>query len=467
MSRENPLRTLIPRLAPSLRRARSKRRTILACAVMALSSVAILAPVTASGAPVGGVVPDVADDRVVDLAQADDALDGASQVRIIEVSGLIDPVMADFLLRELDQAEADEVLGVVLQLDSKGSVIDAVDYIGLASRLQDSTVPIAMWVGPSGSVAYGGAAELLGVADVVGVAGGSRIGETGESRLPEATFEPPFGSATQRLVDNSITAQEAIDLGISVGPIETSSVLREFVAQLPEYQAPTQDSTSTVGLSQPQFRQLPLTLQLFHTVASPEVAYLFFVGGLALLVFELFTAGVGIAGGLGAFLLVLGSYGLSVLPVRSVAVAALVLALLAFAVDIQTNIPRLYTAIGMLLFVFGTFALYDGVSMSIITAGVGVVGAALYAYSGMPSMVRTRFSSPTIGRSWIIGELGEATSDIDPEGTVRIKDAPWRAVTNRATPLQAGDRVRVVGLDRMLLEVEPEAGGAKDYRDRG
>ena len=102
----------------------------------------------------------------------------------------------------------------------------------------------------------------------------------------------------------------------------------------------------------------------------------------------------------------------------------------------------------------------------VITMGVGIIGAILYAYTGMPSMVRTRFSSPTIGRSWIIGELGEATTDVDPEGTVRIKGAPWRAVTNRATPLKAGDRVRVVGLDRLLLEVEPEAGGAKDYRDR-
>ncbi len=390
----------------------------------------------------------------------------ASQVRIVEMSGLIDPVLADFLLRELDLAEADGVLGVVLQLDSKGSVIDRADYVELATRLDESSVPIAIWVGPSGSVAYGGAAELLGVADLVGVAGGSRIGESGEARLPSARFDPAFGTATERLVDNSINASEAIELGISIGPLETSSVLREFVSQLPGYEAPVEDTTSAVGLSQPQFRQLPLTLQLFHTVASPEVAYLFFVGGLALLIFELFTAGVGIAGVIGAFLTVMGTYGLAVLPIRSFGVVCLVLALLAYAVDIQTNIPRLYSAIGTVLFVVGTFTLYDGVSMSIITMGVGIVGAILYAYTGMPSMVRTRFSSPTIGRSWIIGEFGRASTDIDPEGTVIVRDAPWRAVTNRATPLKAGDRVKVVGLDRLLLEVAPEEGGARDYRDR-
>ena len=139
---------------------------------------------------------------------------------------------------------------------------------------------------------------------------------------------------------------------------------------------------------------------------------------------------------------------------------------MAFAVDIQTNIPRLYTAVGMILFIAGTVFLYDGVSMSWITIGFGIVGVALYAYSGMPSMVRTRFSTPTIGRSWMIGTMGIAMTELAPDGMVQIDNAPWRAVTNRATPMVEGDRVRVVGIDRLVLEVEPEEGGAKDYRDR-
>ncbi len=442
MQSRTPMRTLRPRLAPGHRRSRTRFVAALSLFLAACSALLGLTP------PAG--------------AQASDS---ASQVRIVEISGLIDPVITDFLLAELDDAEAEGVLGVVLQMDSKGSVLDDADFERLASRLDSSPVPLAIWVGPSGSVAYGGAAELLGVADLVGVAGGSRIGDTGPLRLDDS-FGDPFGEATGRLIDQTINAQEAIDLGISVGPLETSSVLREFVSQLPGYEAPVEGTESAVGLSQPQFRQLPLTLQLFHTVASPEVAYLFFVGGLALLVFELYTAGVGIAGAIGAFLLVMGCYGLAVLPIRTSAVVMLVLSMIAFAVDIQTNIPRLYSGAGMVLFAIGTLTLYDGVSMSIITIGVGLIGAALYVYTGMPSMVRTRFSSPTIGRSWIIGEFGEATSDIDPEGTVVVRDAPWRAITNRATPLKAGDRIRVVGLNRMLLEVAPEEGGAKDYRDR-
>ncbi len=445
MQPRTPMRTLTPRLAPP---HRTRRTRLLAAFSLFMAGCSALLGL--------GVPPAT--------AQSDaPATDSSSQVRIVEISGLIDPVITDFVLGELDDAEANGVLAVVLQLDSKGSVLDPAAFEQLAGRLEESDVPIAIWVGPSGSVAYGGAAELLGVADLVGVAAGSRIGKTGELRLGGE----PLGAATGRLEDQTITAEEAIELGISVGPLETSSVLREFVGELPGYEGVVEGTESAEDLSQPQFRQLPLTLQLFHTVASPEVAYLFFVGGLALLVFELFTAGVGIAGAIGAFLLIMGCYGLAVLPIRPSAVVMLVLANLAFAVDIQTNIPRIYSGIGMVLFAIGTFTLYDGVSLSVITIGVGLIGAALYAYAGMPSMVRTRFSSPTIGRSWIIGEFGEATSDIDPEGTVIVRDAPWRAITNRATPLKAGDRVRVVGLDRMLLEVAPEEGGAKDYRDRG
>ena len=400
-----------------------------------------------------------------------------NQVRIIEVSGLLDPVLHDFILRELTSAEDEGVIGVLLQYDSHGSVLDNAEFVELAERLRDSSVQVAIWVGPSGSAALGGSAELLGSVDLVGVAAGSRIGETGDARLPADEFPPAFGDATERLETVSISGAEAVELGITSLAADSScdstecwleevSVLRQFLTQFDGYQSPA-ETDDQAALTQPRFVQLPLSSQLFHTTASPEVAYLMFAGGLALLVFELFTAGVGVAGSLGAFGVIFGSYGLVVLPTRPWAAGLIVLAMIAFAVDIQTNVPRLYSALGMLAFTAGTIFLYDGYRMSWLTAAVGIVGAGLYAYTGMPSMVRTRFSSPTIGRSWMIGEMGEATTDISPEGTVSIKGAPWRALANRATPVQAGEQVRVVGIHRMILEVEPEEGGAKDYRERG
>jgi membrane-bound serine protease (ClpP class) len=66
----------------------------------------------------------------------------------------------------------------------------------------------------------------------------------------------------------------------------------------------------------------------------------------------------------------------------------------------------------------------------------------------------------------MVGEMGEAVVDVDPDGTVRVRDALWRARVNRATPIAEGDPVRVVGIAGMILEVEPEEGGAKDHRER-
>ena len=67
----------------------------------------------------------------------------------------------------------------------------------------------------------------------------------------------------------------------------------------------------------------------------------------------------------------------------------------------------------------------------------------------------------------MLGELGTAEVAVNPDGVVLVRDARWRARTNRATPIQAGDRVRVIAIEGVVLEVEPEAGGARDYRERG
>jgi membrane-bound serine protease (ClpP class) len=98
----------------------------------------------------------------------------------------------------------------------------------------------------------------------------------------------------------------------------------------------------------------------------------------------------------------------------------------------QTGIPGSGPR-GHILYVLGAFTMYDGVSMS-YDARRRVIGAALS--SCMPAMVRTRFSTPTIGREWMIGEMGRAITSIDPDGVVQIKEAQWRAFTNRATPIE-------------------------------
>jgi len=85
--------------------------------------------------------------------------------------------------------------------------------------------------------------------------------------------------------------------------------------------------------------------------------------------------------------------------------------------------------------------------------------------SGMPALIRTRYGTSTLGREWMIGQMAVAFTDLTPEGIVMFKDAQWRARVNRLTPINEGDPARIVALEGLVLEVEPEEGGAVDYRE--
>ncbi len=398
------------------------------------------------------------------LASVALAQDGADpgQVDVLETAGYLDPVLVDFISSSIAEAEAEDAVAVVLQLNSPGSVVSDEELTALATQIDEATVPVTVWIGPSGSRAYGGAAEIAAVADEIGMAPGTDLGEVGDQRLPEAMFGEVFDGA---LDDRSVDDEVAVDEGYADRLAPTVGL---FVNDLDGFETEVADGGDVEPVTETRFRQLPLGSQLFHPAASPAVAYLVFVLGLGLIIFELYTAGVGVAGVLAAGLFVFGCYGLAVLPARGWAVGLLVLAMGAFCVDIQTGVPRFWTGVGFVSFAVGTFWLYDGPTLSWITL-VGVfVSLAFAVLAGMPAMVRTRFSTPTIGREWMIGEAGEAVTAVAPDGTVRVQDALWRARTNRATPLAAGEPVVVAGLDGLVLEVEsadPERRPKEHRRD--
>jgi membrane-bound serine protease (ClpP class) len=380
----------------------------------------------------------------------------AGYVSVIEVSGLLDEVLVDFVEGQVVEAEAGGAVALVLQLSSAGAVVGSDGMDDLVERIETADVPVDVWVGPSGSQASGEATAVLAAARTVGVAPGSRV-EITPVLLGDGSLE---GDAA---VGDHVSAGEAVDLGLVDNAAPT---IGEFVLGLDGVESQVGER-GREPVTQARFAQLPLTGQLLHTVSSPPVAYLLFVIGLALIVFELFTAGVGVAGLVGAGCLVLGSYGLAALPTNLVGVALILFAMLGYAIDVQTGVPRVWSAIATVSFTVGSVVLYDGLSLSWITLLVAVVGLAVAMIAGMPAMVRSRFSTPTIGRDWMVGEVGTAVGRVAPEGIVTVRDAPWRARTNRATPIDAAAPVRVVSIDGLLLEVEPLEGAATDHRDRG
>jgi membrane-bound serine protease (ClpP class) len=342
-------------------------------------------------------------------------------------------------------------------------------------------VPIGVWVGPTGARLYGAPAQILAVADVTGMAPGARVGNVG----PPVSEEHPLGPGLTALEDRTVGLSDARSLAVFKQRISDEGIptIRNMLEALDGYSenGVTLETTTEVvtdsGTVQKEtvavvrFSKLPLLDQLFHTVASPPVAYLLFLAGLSLLIFEFFTAGVGIAGVVGAGCTILACYGIAELPARWWAVALLMAAMLAFAIDVQVGIPRFWTGVGIVFTIIGSFWLFEPVSGSSLRPNwlsliAGIGGTMLAFIVGMPSMTRTRFATPTIGREWLIGSEGVAVSPVDPDGVVRIGESQWRARTNRATPIKAGDRLRVAAIDGVTLEVEPLEGAARDYRDK-
>jgi membrane-bound serine protease (ClpP class) len=422
------------------------------------------------------------DDPVAAQSSGDaPAGDVSGVVDVVEVSGLVDPVVVDFVEQALATAADDAAEAVILQMNTAAAVVSDAAIERLIEQIAESPVPVAVWVGPSGSQLTGTPAQLAAVADAFGMAPNTRFGDLGE---PLAGVAYPDGFA--ELAGRTASAADIRDDGLFVlgpnPPGEGTPTLGDMLvaingidARTPADGDGTIDTARTVQTAdgprqevtvQARFNKLGLVGRLMHTVASPPVAYLLLVIGLMLLMFELFTAGVGIAGVTGAVCLVLGCYGAAALPTRWWAFALLVASVVAFAIDIQTGVARVWTGIGVAMFVVASLLLFDGLSISWVTLLAGIGGMLLAVLAGMPSMVRTRFATPTIGREWLIGEEGSAVTAVSPDGTVRIREATWPARTNRATPIEAGAEVRVVAIDGVILEVEPQTGGARDYRER-
>jgi membrane-bound serine protease (ClpP class) len=375
--------------------------------------------------------------------------EGGSQgyVDVVQVSGWIDPVVVDFIGRSITDSEQGGAEALIIQLDSPGSLVSDARLDRLVQRIEGARVPIAVWIGGSGARAKGDAGRVARAAPIVGLAPSGRL-QVGNRVLGPA--DALKAGAVQ------IDEKRSAVLGTFIASLDGRTVdgtTLETATLTPQESGPPEAELTVQG----RLAKLDLWPRTMHTVASPPVAYLLLLAGLAMIVFELYTGGVGIAAGVGALALVLSAYGLAILPINPWGLALIAFGAFGFTVDIQTGVPRFWTGVGVVGLVVGSLLLYrDPVSLGWLPLVGGVVGFVLLMLAGLPATVRSRFSTPTIGRESLIGEVGEAVAALDPEGVVRVREALWPARTNRSTPVAAGDAVRVVAVVGAALEVAPE-----------
>ena len=295
----------------------------------------------------------------------------APTVSVIQISGLLDRVQADFWRSSITQADklGDEAL--VVQLDSNRSVLSDARFDELRQSIAGATTPVAVWVGPARTGAVGGeVAKLLSAADVVSVAPGAKVAG------------PPSWTVIKGQQTSSPTLGDFIvDLDGNAGITIPTKVVD------PDAKTPKREPLVEVRFAKPS-----LTARTIHGVTSPGPAYALLVLGLLLAVLEFTTAGIGLAAGTAAILLALACLGLGGLPVNGLAVGALVFAVFGYAIDLQAGAPRAWTAIGTASLLYGSLSLYrDGMDIPIVwIVGVFLLTAA-FVLTGLPSLIRARF----------------------------------------------------------------------------
>ena len=232
-----------------------------------LGAVAIGA-VLALGSP-GSAAPSASDTAATVVASGSSASEGvaASGVSegvaatgsdvfdVVEVSGFLDGIMAQFIERSIDKASAEGSLGLVLQVNSPLATVDNQRLAELAARIRSSDVPVSMWVGPSGAVAKGAVGQLAGVVSDLALAPGSELGNLGPLIVPAEHLAEPFADAYPAMRDRAISFAEAIELGLA----REAPTLPFFVLDLPGFETEVDasgDEPLRVPVSRVRFAKL-------------------------------------------------------------------------------------------------------------------------------------------------------------------------------------------------------------------
>ena len=378
-----------------------------------------------------------------------------SQVSIynVHIGDLVDVHNESLLRSTLKKADSQGADLIIVQIDAHG--VAGADVNAMIRDIQNTRAIVAMWVGPTGASYSTELADLINTADVVGAASESLAKKVDTDIVAPSLRE--FIAA----LDNKVLKGRTISTGCSKEEISSANEECKDVK--------IEGQEKFVLNVTMKFEKLNPISNLGHALINPAFAVGILVLGLCLLVFEFYAASVGVAAIAGIGGTIAGIYGLGYLPTQWWAVALVVFGVFAMVIDVQAGGVGLYTIVGTPLLAIGTFfatGREGSYSVSIVATIIIVIMALLFMLGAIPSLIRTRFGTPTIGREDFIGEEGTAVGDIDPEGTVQLRGASWKARTNHATPIKDGDKCKVTKIEGIILEVEPLVGAAKDYRDR-
>jgi membrane-bound serine protease (ClpP class) len=409
------------------------------------------------------------------VAAAGAARAATPRVLAVEFDNDVNPVTAEFVVDAIDRANDERFDAVVLLLDTPGGLGSSMEKI--YKRELASRVPVIVYVSPAGGNAASAGVFIAQAGDVLAMAPQTTIGastpiSSGGGNLPSDERRKAINFYAGKLRGlagthgrNAKWADRAVRQASS---LSASEALRQDVVDLvaPSLPALLQqvDGRRTVpkgivlhtaGAQLVRVR-MSLWKRILDTLIDPNIiALLLSLGALGIVV-ELWNPGLIFPGTVGGISLILGLFGLSVLPVSWAGILLMLLAAGFFAAEPFIVSHGALSLAGAVSFVLGALLLFDPagpnyqVSLWVALSIAGTIGA--FMAFAMAKVVQVRRKPVEVGLHRMVGSTGVVRRD----GYVLAHGELWRAHPVEGAELVPGEQVVVEQVnDGLVLEVRP------------
>jgi membrane-bound serine protease (ClpP class) len=407
------------------------------------------------------------------------AVQGAPVVHVVTVEATINPATADYIHDAIVRAAADNASCLVIRLNTPGGLLKSTRAI--VSDLLDAPLPVVVYVSPAGAQSASAGAFITLAANIAAMAPGTNIGaahpvgmqgsEPDSIMNDKATNDAAafIRTISEKRSRNIRWAEDAVRKSIALTESEAlrDTVIDVVAATIPELlrkidgrTVEVKNTPQVLVTANADVREFAMDWKhrFLDILSDPNIAYIFFLLGLYGLFFELYNPGAILPGVVGVISLILAFYSLHTLPVNYAGVGLILFGVILFIAEIKITSYGLLTVGGIVSLLLGSIMLIDtespleiiAISWSVIIPAVLVTAAFFIFAIGMG--IRAQRRTPVTGQEGMVGVMGEALSDLRPEGQVRVHGEIWRAVAPDQT-IKAGARVRVTGVKDLLLTV--------------
>jgi len=399
------------------------------------------------------------------------------------VNGVIGIAMEDHLTEIFHEAEKTGADVIVLDIDTPGGL--ATSMRAMYQAILESPVPVVVWVWPSGARAASAGAFIVLSGHVAALAPGTNMGAAhpvtaGGGDIPDEEMAQKvtndFAAQIRSLAEQrgrntkacelmvtesvSYTAKEALEAGV----IDIVAADLETLVQAVSGRTVRLASGDEIRLSLDSYEvrryEMSPRLKILHFISRPDIAYLLLIVGIYAIIFEVLSPGGFVMGVSGAVLVLLGSYGLRMLPVNLAGLILLVAGIAVMILDLVVGGVGILSFFGAAALVFGGLIIYRApggellnMSYSFLIGAVVVITAffLLAAFAVWKSFGRKAVS----GSEGMSGLKAVVVADLTPEGSVNCHGEIWRAVSRTGETIPRGQKVRVVKSEGLTLHVIP------------